>query len=272
MSLDLSKKNCHIMGILNVTPDSFYDGGQYTSLDSILLYVEDMITSGVDILDIGGESSRPGSKRISIQEEIDRILPVVKAIRERFDIPISIDSMKPEVVEILLPYNIEIINDISALSNSNYIDIIKKNNNYICLMHMLDNPEIMQKKPSYINVLQEVSEYLSERVNYCESHQIPKEKIIIDPGFGFGKTLNHNYNLLNNLESLVSVNKNILIGISRKSMIGSLLNKELDKRLNGSLAASVIAVINKAKILRTHDVKQTKCMLDFVEKIIGKVS
>ena len=265
--IDLSSPK--VMGILNITPDSFYDGGKYTKLDNVMFRVEQMISEGMDIIDIGGESSRPGSERISIQEEIDRLLPVVSKIRDNYDIPISIDSMKPDVILELLPYKINIINDISSISDVRFINIIKENNIYICLMHMLDDPSTMQNNPDYSCVVSEVKSYLKERVEFCISHGISKDKIIIDPGFGFGKTLDHNYEILQKLKEFSMVNSNILVGISRKSMIGSLLNKDIENRLNGSIAAAIIALLNNAKIIRTHDIRQTKIAIHVAENIIG---
>ena len=266
MNLSFNNKKSQIMGVLNITPDSFYDGGKYTRINNIMHRVEQMINEGMDIIDIGGESSRPGSIRISVQEEIDRLLPVVSKIRENHDIPISIDSMKPDVILELLPYKIEIINDISSISDLRFIDIIKENNIYICLMHMLDNPETMQNNPNYISVVSTVKSYLEDKVNFCISHGISKDKIIIDPGFGFGKTLDHNYMLLNNLKELE------MISTSRKSMIGNLLNKDINDRLNGSIASAIIALLNSAKIIRTHDVRQTRIAIDIAEKILRNES
>tara|TARA_B100001769_G_scaffold37452_1_gene25345 strand:+ start:90 stop:908 length:819 start_codon:yes stop_codon:yes gene_type:complete len=269
MNFDITSQDYYIMGILNITPDSFYDGGSYTSIDHILLHVDKMIKEGVDIVDIGGESSRPGSQRISIQEEIDRLLPVVEKIREHHDIPISIDSMKPEVIQQLLPYKIQIINDISSLSDDRFIKILKDTGTYICLMHMLKTPETMQDNPNYDNVLNDVTEFLQERFSYCLSQGIDKKNIIIDPGFGFGKTLDHNYTLLKNLRVLTEITENILVGISRKSMIGNLLNKSVNDRLEGSLAATVLSIINCAKIIRTHDVRETKIAALIAQEFIG---
>ncbi len=269
MNFDIANLDCHIMGILNITPDSFYDGGTYKSSDEILLRVDKMIKEGADIIDIGGESSRPGSKRISIQEEIDRVLPVVEKIREHHDIPISIDSMKPEVIQQLIPYKIQMINDISSLTDERFIKILKDTGMYVCVMHMLQNPETMQNDPKYTDVLNNITQFLQERLNYCLSQGIDKQKIIIDPGFGFGKTLIHNYKLLNNLKTLSTITSNILVGISRKSMIGDLLNKPVNDRLDGSLAAAVLSFINNAKIIRTHDVRETKIAVLVARELIG---
>lgn len=268
MKFNLEQDKCHVMGILNVTPDSFFDGGKYSTLDKVMVRVNEMITEGVDIIDIGGESSRPGSDRISIQEELDRIVPVVSKIRDNYDIPISIDSMKSDVVEELLPFNINIINDISSLSDDNFINILKKTDAYICLMHMIEDPLTMQNNPSYRNVTEEVFKYLKEKSSYCIENEINPKKIIIDPGFGFGKTLDHNYELLKNLDKFIEINTNILVGISRKSMIGNLLNQGLDKRLFGSLSAAVISLIKHAKIIRTHDIRETKIAIDVIESLI----
>ena len=268
MNFNLEQDKRYVMGILNVTPDSFFDGGKYATLDKVMVRVDEMIAEGVDIIDIGGESSRPGSDRISIQEELDRILPVVSKIRDNYDIPISIDSMKSDVVEELLPFKIDIINDISSLSDNNFINILKKTDAYICLMHMIEDPSTMQNDPSYRNVTEEVFKYLEEKSTYCSENRISPKKIIIDPGFGFGKTLDHNYELLKNLDKFIEINTNILVGISRKSMIGNLLNKGLDKRLFGSLSAAVISLIKHAKIIRTHDIRETKIAIDVVESLI----
>ena len=268
MNFNLEQDKRYVMGILNVTPDSFFDGGKYATLDKVMVRVDEMIAEGVDIIDIGGESSRPGSDRISIQEELDRILPVVSKIRDNYDIPISIDSMKSDVVEELLPFKINIINDISSLSDNNFINILKKTDAYICLMHMIEDPSTMQNDPSYRNVTEEVFKYLEEKSTYCSENGTSPKKIIIDPGFGFGKTLDHNYELLKNLDKFIEINTNILVGISRKSMIGNLLNKGLDKRLFGSLSAAVISLIKHAKIIRTHDIRETKIAIDVVESLI----
>lgn len=268
MNFNLDENKSYIMGILNVTPDSFFDGGKYSSIDQIMFRVEQMINEGVDIIDIGGESSRPGSARISIQEELDRVSPVVSSIRDNFNIPISIDSMKSDVVKELLQFKIDIINDISSLSDPKYIDIINKTDAYICLMHMIKDPLTMQNDPTYIDVTEDVLTYLREKCNYCMNNGINSEKIIIDPGFGFGKTLDHNYELLNKLNQFSKINSNILVGISRKSMIGNLLNKTLDKRLFGSISAAAISLIKHAKIIRTHDIRETKIAIDIIKSLI----
>ena len=268
MKFNLSKKETYIMGILNVTPDSFYDGGKYTEEKSIENKVREMINNGVDIIDIGAESSRPGSKRISVQEELKRLQPAVALIRKFTNIPLSIDSIKSEVISTLIPYDIQIINDISAGSDQNIISIAAKNNLYICIMHMQNNPESMQDDPRYSNVTEEIFDYFKVKMNLCTNLGVKEDKIIIDPGFGFGKTLDHNYTLLKNLNKFSELSNNILVGISRKSMIGNLLDKAVDDRLEGSLAATTISLTNQASIIRTHDVLQTKIVSNAIKRII----
>ena len=268
MKFNLSKKEAYIMGILNVTPDSFYDGGKYTDEKSIEKKVREMISNGVDIIDIGAESSRPGSMRISSQEEMKRLVPIVEFIRKFTNIPLSIDSVKSEVISALIPYDIQIINDISAGRDENIISIAAKNNLYICIMHMQNNPENMQNDPRYNDVTKDIFNYLKEKMTLCINYGVEKDKIIIDPGFGFGKTLDHNYTLLKNLDKFSALSNNILIGISRKSMIGNLLDKSVDDRLEGSLAATTISLVNKASIIRTHDVLETKIVSNAIKRII----
>ena len=268
MSFNLNQDKCYIMGILNVTPDSFFDGGKYLTLDKIMFRVDKMIAEGTDIIDIGGESSRPGSLRISAQEELDRVFPVVSKIRENFDIPLSIDSMKSDVISELLPFKINIINDISSLSDPKLIDILISSDTYICLMHMSQDPSTMQDNPNYNDVTQDVLSYLDKKSKHCIKHGVDPKKIIIDPGFGFGKTLDHNYEILKGLEKFAELNSNILVGISRKSMIGNLLDKPLDKRLYGSISAAVISVMKYTKIVRTHDVRETKIAVDMINSFI----
>ncbi len=268
MKFNLKQDKYYVMGVLNVTPDSFFDGGKYSTLDKVMTRVDEMIKDKVDIIDIGGESSRPGSTRISSDEELDRVLPVVSKIRDIYDIPISIDSMKSEVIKELLPYNINIINDISSLSDDNIIDLLKKTDTYICLMHMIDDPSTMQNNPTYHNVVEEITIYLKSKSDYCIENGINSDRIIIDPGFGFGKTLDHNYQLLYHLDELKRISPNILVGISRKSMIGNLLNRDVNERLSGSLSAAVISMIKNAKIIRTHDVRETKIAINLLESLV----
>ncbi len=267
MSYNLEKK-LSIMGILNVTPDSFYDGGKYTNTKNTLVRVKEMLDQGVDIIDIGAESTRPGSLSVSLDEELSRLIPVVSEIRKISKIPLSIDTTKADVIKKLIQYEIQIINDISAGSDNSMIKLAKDNNLYISLMHMQKKPETMQEEPTYKNVISEIHSYLTERFKRCIDLGIDKNKIIIDPGFGFGKTVKHNYKILNNLKKFSDLTDNILVGISRKSMIGAVTNKEPSDRLHGSLAAETISIMNKAKIIRVHDISETSVMMKTLEYLI----
>ena len=256
-----------VMGILNVTPDSFSDGGKYSQTNTAVKRALEMLEQGADIIDIGGESSRPGSKRISSQQEIDRIIPVIEEIRKNSDIPISVDTTKASVMKESIKFKIQIINDISSLSDIDSFKILKDKNIYICLMHMKGTPDNMQDNPEYDDVVMEVSSFLENKIKACINQGISKERLIIDPGFGFGKTVEHNYLLLKNLQKLKDLHKNLLVGISRKSMIGNLLNKNVDQRLHGSLAATLISIYNGANIIRTHDIRETKLLLNISKEI-----
>ena len=268
MSLELNiNQKPLVMGILNVTPDSFSDGGKYTQIDKALDHALGMIEDGADIIDIGGESSRQGSKEVSSQEEIDRVIPVIEKIRNDSNIPISIDTTKASVMSEAIKLNIQIINDISSLKDEGAFSVLKNNNVYICLMHMKGTPKNMQDNPIYENVVEEVKNFLEEKISLCVKRGILKERLIIDPGFGFGKTLDHNYLLLKNLQRIKNLHKNLLVGISRKSMIGNLLNKSPDQRLHGSLAATLLSIYNGANIIRTHDVRETKLLLNITKEI-----
>ena len=261
------KNGISIMGILNVTPDSFYDGGKYINIDATMNRVNEMIKEGVDIIDIGAESTRPGSKPVSFKEELLRLMPVVKKIREKSDIPISIDTTKSEIIRELLNYNIQFINDVSAGSDQSMMMLAKDNNLYISLMHMQKNPETMQEHPAYDNVVDEIHFFLKKKYQKCNDYDIDPSKIIIDPGFGFGKTVQHNFMILDNLSKFASITNNVLVGISRKSMIGASTSREPSDRLYGSLSAEVVSVINKAKIIRVHDILETSIMVKTLEAI-----
>ena len=258
-----------IMGVLNITDNSFYDGGKFNNLKASIAHVKTMINDGADIIDIGAESSKPGSSPVSNKVQIRKIEPLVEALREISNIPVSIDTRSSLVIKHLLKYKINIVNDISSLEDEDLIDIVKSNKLSISLMHMLGTPKTMQINPVYDNVVEDIYEYLKNRANLCINNGIDKSKIIIDPGFGFGKTLNHNYKILNNLEKFSKMGYRVLSGISRKSMIGDVLDKPVADRLYGSLAASVIAIKNNTSILRVHDVRETKMLLNFKELIIN---
>ena len=262
--------NIEIMGVLNITDNSFHDGGKYNSFKESLKHAKEMIHEGADIIDIGAESSKPGSEPVSSKVQIKKIEPVVEAIREISDIPISIDTRSSDVIKKLTKYRINIVNDISALQDMELISVIKDNNLMVSLMHMQGVPKNMQDNPAYDDVVTDVYDYLEKKVQLCVNSGIDKSDVIIDPGFGFGKTLDHNYLLLNSLKKFTKLGCRILSGISRKSMIGSVINKPPSERLYGSLAATVLAIRNKASILRVHDVRQTKMLLNFEDLIVGK--
>ncbi|KJR27911.1 dihydropteroate synthase [Vibrio navarrensis] len=253
--LDLSTPK--IMGILNVTPDSFSDGGQFTHLDAALRQAEKLTQAGATIIDIGGESTRPGAPEVSLEEELTRVIPVVKAIRANSDVWISVDTSKAEVMRQAIEAGADLINDIRALQEPGALEIAAKAQVPICLMHMQGQPRIMQHSPNYQDVLQEVGEFLRERVKVCEQAGIAKELLILDPGFGFGKTIEHNYHLLAHLESFHQFGLPLLAGMSRKSMIFKLLDKKPADCMVASVTCATIAALKGAQIIRVHDVEET---------------
>ena len=259
--LDLSR--CNIMGILNVTPDSFSDGGSFNNLDKALFHAEEMINQGADLIDVGGESTRPGAVAVSLQEELDRVVPVVAAIHKNFDVIISVDSSTPAVITQSAAVGAGLINDVRALQREGALAAAAATNLPICLMHMQGQPDSMQQTPSYDDVVRDIHAFLVERIKACAAVGIEASRLLLDPGFGFGKTLEHNYQLLNELESFHQFDLPLLVGISRKTMIGKVLQNEslqdrpADQRLYGSLAAAVIAAMKGSAILRVHDVAAT---------------
>jgi len=257
------------MGILNITPDSFSDGGQYLTLDEALKRAHQMIEEGVDIIDIGGESTRPGSEPVSADEELKRITPIIEALKKKSDIAISVDTYKPQVMKAVINLDVAMINDVYALSQPGAIDTIKHSKVGICLMHMQGTPKTMQVNPHYTNVVSEVKLFLDARVKHLISEGIDKSRMILDPGFGFGKTFEHNIALLQNLESFESLKLPLLVGLSRKSFIRKILNGDYDDHLSGSISAAIFSVIKGAKILRVHDVKETKSALKIINVAQG---
>lgn len=258
-----------IMGILNVTPDSFSDGGRFFEKEKALEHSVFMIESGADIIDIGGESSRPGSESITVDEELSRVLPVVEWIRKRFDIPISIDTVKSEVAKAALDAGALIINDISALNaDSKIAELAAEYKAYLILMHMRGTPKNMQENTSYDDILSEISDFLTDAAHRAVNSGVHKNRIIIDPGIGFGKSAEGNYVILKNLDRFLKLNYPLLVGVSRKSFIGKALDLEVDERLEGSLAAACYAVLNGADIVRVHDVGETKRALSIIERIV----
>jgi len=246
-----------VMGIINATPDSFSDGGKYNQLDAALRQAEQMLNDGALILDIGGESTRPGAADVSEQEELSRVIPIIAAIRQRFDCVISVDTSKAAVMSAAVQSGADIINDVRALQECGALDVAVAAKVPVCLMHMQGAPRSMQHAPQYSDVVAEVLQYLQQRAAECEQAGIAKQNIILDPGFGFGKSLAHNYSLLQQLEQFIATGYPVLAGMSRKSMIGQLLNVPVEQRLAGSLACATIAAIKGAQIIRVHDVKET---------------
>ncbi|MDX1678200.1 dihydropteroate synthase [Arsukibacterium sp.] len=246
-----------VMGILNITPDSFSDGGRYFKPDEALRQAEQMLTDGAAILDIGGESTRPGAAAVPLQQELDRVIPVIEAIRQRFDCVLSVDTSKAGVMSAAVEAGADIINDVQALQGDGALACAASLNVPVCLMHMQGEPRTMQQQPQYDDVVAEVVKFLQRRTMDCQFAGISKNQLILDPGFGFGKTLSHNYQLLAALEQLVKLGYPVLAGMSRKSMIGQLLEVPLNQRLAGSLACATIAALQGARIIRVHDVKET---------------
>ncbi|GAA0675094.1 dihydropteroate synthase [Rheinheimera tangshanensis] len=253
--LDLSRPK--VMGILNITPDSFSDGGRFIGKEAAIRQARAMLDAGAAILDIGGESTRPGAEEVSVQQELDRVLPVIEAIRSELDCVISIDTCKTQVMKEAVAAGADIVNDIRALLDTGAVDFAASAQVPVCLMHMQGQPRTMQHAPLYQDVAKEVCDFLIQRAEVCLAAGIPKGQIILDPGFGFGKSLQHNYQLLSQLSVLMSHHYPVLVGMSRKSMIGQLLNLQADERLAGSLACATIAVMKGARIIRVHDVKET---------------
>ncbi|OOF56220.1 dihydropteroate synthase [Rodentibacter genomosp. 2] len=254
-SLDLSFPQ--IMGILNFTPDSFSDSGKFFSLDKALFQVEKMLNEGASIIDIGGESTRPMANEVSEQEELLRVVPLVEAVRQRFDCWISVDSSKAIVMQEAAKVGMDLINDIRSLQEPNALQVASELDLPVCIMHMQGQPRTMQTNPQYKDVVQDVLTFLRERSEQCITAGIRKENLIWDMGFGFGKTVQHNYKLLQRLNRFCEEGYPVLAGLSRKSMIGAVLDKPVDERMAGSVAGALIAAQHGAKILRVHDVAET---------------
>ncbi|CAM4453801.1 MAG: Dihydropteroate synthase [Legionellaceae bacterium] len=245
------------MGILNITPDSFSDGGLYYPLDKALFHAERLIQEGADIIDIGGESTRPGAESVSLQTELDRVMPVIEALRREFPILLSIDTQKPAVMEAAIKIGINIVNDIFALQAEGALEIIANSDVAICLMHMQGKPKTMQNKVFEGDIIQEVKQFFDKRINACVNAGIDKKRIIIDPGFGFGKSIHDNLILIRDLALLNENNLPLLVGVSRKSTIGAIIDAAPQDRLYGSLAMETLAIVNGAHIIRAHDIKPT---------------
>ena len=246
-----------VMGILNVTPDSFSDGGRFANIDNALKQAEKMVEQGASIIDIGGESTRPGASEVSLANELDRVIPVIEKISENLDCWISIDTSKAKVMQEAVNAGADLINDVRALNEAGALEAAVKADVPVCLMHMQGAPRSMQNAPDYENVVLEVEDFLLKRVNRCLNAGIKKENIILDLGFGFGKQLKHNFQLLAATRQFVELGYPVLTGVSRKSMFGQLLNRDINNRLAGSLAGALIAVQQGSQIIRVHDVAET---------------
>ncbi|WP_029570908.1 dihydropteroate synthase [Pantoea ananatis] len=261
--LDLSFP--HVMGILNVTPDSFSDGGKHNALVDALTHTNEMVNAGATIIDVGGESTRPGADEVSVEEELERVIPVVAAIAQRFEVWISVDTSKAEVIREAASVGAHIINDVRSLSEPGALAAAAATGLPVCLMHMKGDPRTMQQAPAYQDIVSEVDAYFIEQLARCEAAGMKKENLLLDPGFGFGKNLSHNYELLARLSEFHHFGLPLLVGMSRKSMIGQLLNVGPGQRLTGSLACAVIAAMQGAHIIRVHDVKETVEAMRLVE-------
>jgi dihydropteroate synthase len=248
------------MGVVNVTPDSFSDGGRFEDAEAAIAHAHTLIEEGADILDVGGESTRPGAAPVSAEEELRRVLPVVRQLR---DVPISVDTRKPQVMRAALDFGASMINDIQALSAPGALGAVAKSDCAVCLMHMKGEPGTMQRDPHYDDVVAEVKSYLDERVKAAKAAGIDADRIVLDPGFGFGKTVAHNLALLKHLDAFSGLP--VLAGLSRKSSLQKITGRAVGERLAGSLAMALLALQGGAKILRVHDVKETRDVISVWE-------
>lgn len=254
-TLDMSRP--HVMGIVNVTPDSFSDGGQYNQLDSALAHARRLVLEGADFVDVGGESTRPGAAPVSVQEELDRVCPVVETIAAELDTVISVDTSTPEVIREAARLGAGLVNDVRALQRDGAVAAAVASELPVCLMHMQGQPSTMQARPQYQNVRRDVTSFLMDRVRILEEAGVAPSKILLDPGFGFGKTLAHNLDLLKSLAQMRVLGYPLLVGLSRKSMLGEITGRDVSERLPASLAVATIAAMQGAAIIRVHDVRET---------------
>lgn len=261
-SLDLSTPR--VMGILNVTPDSFSDGGRFASIDSALAHARTMLAEGADIIDVGGESTRPGAGDVPVHEELDRVLPVIEGIRQFSNVPLSVDTSKPEVMLAAVAAGADLINDVYALRRDGALEAAAKSGAAVCLMHMQGEPRTMQEAPRYDDVVAEVGQFLEQRVEACVQAGIGRDRLLVDPGFGFGKTLAHNVCLLDRLEAFSDLGLPVLVGMSRKRMIREITGCETGGTLPGNIAVAVLAAAKGATVLRVHDVRETVQALEAV--------
>ena len=263
--LDLA--HTHVMGILNVTPDSFSDGGRFSQLDAALRHAAAMVAAGATIIDVGGESTRPGARAVSPVEEMERVAPIVERIHRELDVIISVDTSTPAVMRETARLGAGLINDVRSLQRDGALDAAAATGLPVCLMHMLGEPGTMQDAPHYDHLVEEVTEFLVDRIAQCAAVGIAPERIILDPGFGFAKTLQHNLSLFKHMQSLHALGRPLLVGVSRKSMIGMALNRPVGERLYGGLALAALAVAKGARILRVHDVAETVDVVRMIEAV-----
>lgn len=253
--LDVSRT--HVMGILNITPDSFSDGGRFAQRDLAIRHAAAMVEAGATLIDVGGESTRPGARPVGAAEELDRVLPVVEAIARELDVIISVDTSTPQVITETARAGAGLINDVRALRREGALQAAAATGLPVCLMHMLGEPGDMQDAPHYDDLVGEVSAFLVERIQACAAVGIPAERIVLDPGFGFAKTHVHNLSLFRQMPALLALGRPLLVGVSRKSMVGKALDRPVEQRLYGSLALAALAMFKGARILRVHDVAET---------------
>ena len=265
--LDLTQPR--VMGIVNVTPDSFSDGGKFAVTELAVAHGMELVGHGADILDIGGESTRPGATPVPLEEELSRVIPVIEALAAKTRVPISIDTYKPEVMKAAIAAGASIVNDVFALQQPGALEAVAASNAAVCLMHSQGTPQTMQLDPQYQDVVREVYDFLRDRMAACEAQGIGRERIMLDPGFGFGKRSVHNITLLRELNALGELGQPVLVGLSRKSVLGQLTGNDVNARLHASLAAAVISAMKGAKIVRVHDVKATVDALRVVTAVEG---
>ena len=259
-----------IMGIVNVTPDSFSDGGQFASVQQAIAHALQLVEEGADILDIGGESTRPNAKPVALEEELLRVIPVIEGLAGRVGVPLSVDTYKPEVMRAAIAAGADIVNDVRALQEPGAVEAVATSSAGVCLMHMLGTPQTMQVDPQYDDVVAQVCDFLKARAEAAIAAGIARERIVLDPGFGFGKRSQHNIALLRELPTLCKLGYPVLAGLSRKSVLGQITGSSVEERLPASIAAAVVAAMKGAKILRVHDVKATKDALAVVTAVVNE--
>lgn len=253
----LKTQRTAVMGILNATPDSFSDGGRYNQLEAALQRSAQMVAEGADWIDVGGESTRPGAADVSEQEELDRVIPLIEALKSRFAVKVSVDTSKASVMQAAVDVGVDMINDVRALREPGALEVAARSDVLLCLMHMQGQPRSMQEAPDYDDVVYEVKMFLEQRIARCNQAGIDSSRLLLDPGFGFGKTVRHNYQLLQRLAALHEYGLPLLVGVSRKSMLGAVTDRKVEERLAASIAGATIAAMKGAQIVRVHDVEQT---------------